>query len=224
MSSRQTFAVLAWHRQFYLFDPDKPCNTDGSEFWSEEAMQSGLAVESGWLGIGTDTDGEVPVTLKVLESEPAASLNAWDRVAEASLDVSSDRLIVAGCPDLEPVVSIPLPTGRVRVRVSSAMPRGRDDPHGVEYRGDRYLIQLWRSEVQDRVVLKSFTRIPLAQRVLMAQAAALVFRALKTSVILVSGRVRAADRTRTAKRTGILGLHSVGAHHVSLAEKNLMRG
>lgn len=65
MSSRQTFAVLAWYRQFYLFDPGKPCNTDGSEFWSEEAVQSGLAVETGWLGIGTDTDGEVPVRVSV---------------------------------------------------------------------------------------------------------------------------------------------------------------
>ena len=157
MASCQTATVLAWYRQFYLFDRDTPCNTGADSFWSEEAFQCGLAVEPGWLGIGTDTDGEVPVTIEVLESEPVACLDAWDRVAEASLEVSCDRLIIAGCPDIEPVVSVPVRPGRIRVRVSSALPRGKEPPHGVEYRGDKYLIQLWPSEAEDRVVLKGYS-------------------------------------------------------------------
>jgi hypothetical protein len=164
MASRQTVTVLAWYRQFYVYDAGTPSNPDGdvSEFWSEEASQIGLAIERGWLGIGTDTDGDVPVTLEILESEPAVSLDAWDRVVEASLEVTGDGLIVAGCPDLETVASIPILPGWIRVRVSSAMPRGKDPPYGVEYRGDKYLVQIWRSAAaQDRVVLKSFTQVSI---------------------------------------------------------------
>lgn len=161
MASRQTFVVPAWDRQFYLFDPNEPCDT-GGDFWSEEACEYGLAVRAGWVGVATDTNGEVPVSVEVLEAGPEALLDAWDHVAETSLRLSGDRLIIAGCPDLVPVVSIPLDPGWVRVRISAAIPRtNRDDPGGVKYRGDRYLIQLWRSELQGTAVLKRFAAGPI---------------------------------------------------------------
>ena len=163
MASRQTFAVFASSRQFYVFDPNEPCRTGADDdFWTEEAFERGLAVQAGWIGVATDTNGDVPVSVEVLESEPEAPLDAWDHVVETSLRLSGNRLIIAGCPDLVPVVIIPLGPGWVRVRICAVIPRSnRGDPGGVKYRGDRYLIQLWRSELPGTAVLKRFARGPI---------------------------------------------------------------
>ena len=105
------------------------------------------------LGVGTDTNGEVPVTVEVLDAEPTLSLNGWDHVAEASLELSRGRLTIAGCPDIDvPIATISLGLGWFRVRIFSA--GLSDQPPEVEYSGDRYLAQVWPSVAGKRTVLK----------------------------------------------------------------------
>jgi hypothetical protein len=154
MPTRATVKPYAGYRQFYLYDADSKGDTGSPEFWTEEALASRLPTQPGVVGVATDTYGEVPVTIEVLGSEPQVSLEPWDHVAETSLLLSGGRLLVAGCPDMPTDVTLSLTPGRYRLRVYSA--GLTDDPNDLEYNGDNYLIQLWPSEDQDRVVLKRF--------------------------------------------------------------------
>jgi hypothetical protein len=114
-----------------------------------------MAVQPGVLGIGTDTNGPVPVTVEVLDAEPTMSLNGWDHVAEASLELSTEHLAIAGCPDMDvPIATISLSPGWFRVRIFSA--GLSDQPPDVEYSGDRYLAQVWPSVPGERIILKKF--------------------------------------------------------------------
>jgi hypothetical protein len=78
-STHGPYQVTAWHRQFYSLDPDQPGDTASPAFWTQEAFDSRLAVQPGVLGVGTDTNGEVPVTVEVLDAEPTLSMNGWDQ-------------------------------------------------------------------------------------------------------------------------------------------------
>jgi len=154
-STHGPYQVWAWYRQFYVLDPDQLGDTGSPEFWTQEAMASRLAVVPGVIGIGTDTNGEVPVTVEILDAEPTLSLSPWDHVAEASLELSTGRLALAGCPDWDlPVATISLAPGWFRVRVHSA--GLTDQPPEVVYSGDSYLVQVWASASGERTVLKRF--------------------------------------------------------------------
>jgi hypothetical protein len=154
-STHGPYQVTAWHRQFYLLDPDQPGDTASLAFWTQEAFDSRLAVQPGVLGIGTDTNGEVPVTVEVFDAEPTTSLNGWDHVAEASLELSTRHLSIAGCPDMDvPIATISLGPGWFRVRIYSA--GLSDQPPEVEYSGDSYLAQVWPSVPGERTVIKKF--------------------------------------------------------------------
>jgi hypothetical protein len=151
-----TYQVYAGYRQFYLLDADSPGDTSSPDFWTPEAFTARLAVQPGVIGIGTDTYGEVPVTVEALDSEPALSAQAWDHVVEASLHVSTGRLALAPCPDSDsPVTRIAIPPGWFRVRVHSAG-LNAEPPSEVDHCGDSYLIQAWPSAPRERAVLKSF--------------------------------------------------------------------
>jgi hypothetical protein len=154
-STHGPYQVLAWYRQFYLLDPDQLGDTGSPEFWTQEALDSRLAVQPGVIGVGTDTDGEVPVMVELLDAEPTMSLEPWDHVAEASLHFSAGRLQLAGCPDGDvPVARLSLAPGWFRVRVLFA--GLRDQPAHVEYSGDSYVVQVWASASGARTVLKRF--------------------------------------------------------------------
>jgi hypothetical protein len=152
MYERKELGGCAGYRQFYLLDGATPGDTGSVEFWTDEAFDARLAVVPGVIGISTDTYGSVPVTLELIESEPPVNLDGWDHVAEASILLSTGRLRVLGCPD-EPALDTTVVPGRYRVRASFASLR--TEPDG-DYEGDSYLIQMWRSNVDGRLVLKRF--------------------------------------------------------------------
>jgi hypothetical protein len=146
--------VYAGYRQFYVFDADEPGDTGSSAFWTLAATQARLPVEAGVVGVATDTDGQVPVTLEMLAAEPQLSLEGWDHVAEASLQLSAGHLTIYGCPDEPTGLVVDAPAGSYRVRVSSVGLSATPDQ--LEYNGDSYLVQVWPAEVADRRVLKQF--------------------------------------------------------------------
>jgi hypothetical protein len=67
-----------------------------------EAVNRMLAVAPGVVGIGTARNMTVSVALEVLLAEPAADFDTWEHVVEGGLQVSSGRLVVAGCTDYFP--------------------------------------------------------------------------------------------------------------------------
>lgn len=140
---RVDLTVFADYRQFYLQDE----RADGGleEAWTEAATERHLAVAPGAVGVGTFRNVHVPVTVEILDAAPAADFTSSDLVTEATLDVPSGRIVVAGCTDYFPEARrIDVPPGRYRVRVhSSGMASVSDDGLSGE---DLYRVELWRDD------------------------------------------------------------------------------
>lgn len=114
-----TFNLFADYFQFYL--QDEAAKGDLSESWTEEAVNRLLAVAPGTVGIGTVRNMDVPVSVEVLAVEPALDLKAWQHVVECSLEVTSPRLVIAGCTDYFPdAARIQVEPGSYRVRACFA--------------------------------------------------------------------------------------------------------
>ncbi|WP_063672410.1 hypothetical protein [Dyella thiooxydans] len=135
--------LLADYFQFYL--QDEPASGDLSDAWTEDAVERLLAVAPGVVGVGTITNGNVPVTIQVLDHEPAQSGASYDQINECSLEVAEGPLVVAGCTDYFPeAVRIPIAAQTYRVRVSYCL-------SGEE----SYLVQLWPAPAIFPVVVKA---------------------------------------------------------------------
>jgi hypothetical protein len=152
---RREFELFADYFQFYLQDDDIRLG-DLSDAWTEEAVNRMLAVAPGVVGIGTARNMTVSVALEVLVAEPAADFDTWEHVVEGGLQVSSGRLVVAGCTDYFPdAARIPAPAGTYRVRVSfrGLTTLSEDGLDG----DDRYRVQLWpASPLHLPIILKQY--------------------------------------------------------------------
>ncbi|OKO81054.1 hypothetical protein [Bradyrhizobium sp. NAS96.2] len=133
-------SLFADYFQFYI--QDEPAAGDLSEAWTEDAFDRLLAIAPGTVGIGTVRNMDVPVAVHLLEREPDDDSADWDHVVEASLDVASGRIVIAGCTDYFPdAMRIETPPGCYRVRVSyCALDTLSED--GLDG-DDHYRLQLW---------------------------------------------------------------------------------
>ncbi len=61
-----------------------------------------LALAPGIIGVGTVRDMDVPVTVEISDLPPDEDIKIWDQVSECTLEVSSGRLVIAGCTDYYP--------------------------------------------------------------------------------------------------------------------------
>jgi len=149
------YQIDAGYRQFYIQDLDQPGDTSSDAFWTTEALEHRLAFVPYVIGIATDTNGEVPVTVEVREDEPSFKPGDWDHIAEVSLELTGNRLKLAGCPDGDVRFhTISASPGWHRVRVHSA---GLTQcPPEVHYSGDHYLVQIWPAPAGPRTLLKQY--------------------------------------------------------------------
>ena len=109
--------LFADYFQFYI--QDEAANGDLSDAWNKETTERLLALAPGTVGIGTVRNMDVPVTVEILEHAPDDDSSEWDHVVEASLDVESGRIVIAGCTDYVPDAKrIEVAPGSYRVRVS----------------------------------------------------------------------------------------------------------
>ncbi|RYD63544.1 MAG: hypothetical protein EOP84_33555 [Verrucomicrobiaceae bacterium] len=148
---RHDLNLFADYHQFYL--QDELAVGDLSDAWTEEATDRLLATAPGVVGVGTIRDMEVPVTVEVLDHEPAQDSEHFDHVVECSLAVTSGRVVVAGCTDYFPEARrIDLPAGIYRLRVSYAdlNSLSADAMDG----NDSYRLQLWLAPPIEVSVLK----------------------------------------------------------------------
>lgn len=140
---RRDLELFADYHQFYL--QDEPASGDLSDAWTDEAVERLLALAPGTVGVGTASNGNVPVAVEVLEGAPAESLEPYDQVNECSLAIAHGPLVVAGCTDYFPEAArIPLAPGVYRVRISYCL-------SGEE----RYLVQLWQAPRVEPLVVKA---------------------------------------------------------------------
>jgi hypothetical protein len=152
--SRHELTLFADYYQFYIQDETADGNL--SDAWTDDAMKRFLAVARGTVGIGTVRNVDVPVTISILEREPAFDPEKFDQVVECSIAVESGSIVAAGCTDYFPdAVRIKVPPGPYRVRVSfeglrSVSPDGLDG-------NDQYHLQLWPAPMGPVDILKQRT-------------------------------------------------------------------
>jgi hypothetical protein len=141
-SNMKSFELSLFADYFQFYIQDEAATGDLSQAWNDEATDRLLAVAPGTLGIGTARNMDVPVTVEIREDEPEDDSADWDHVVEASLDVESGQIVVAGCTDYFPdATRIEVAPGSYRVRTSyGALDTLSEDALSGD---DRYRLQLW---------------------------------------------------------------------------------
>lgn len=150
------FDLFADYFQIYLQDDDIGAG-NFSDSWTPEAIESGVALATRGIAIGTARNTMVPLEVVVREGPPAEGaddLEDWDRVTEASLDLPTGRIVVAGCTDYFPdAARITVRPGTYAARVYFA---GLKSVSQNRLEGDDlYRIILWPDALRARRVLKA---------------------------------------------------------------------
>jgi tetratricopeptide (TPR) repeat protein len=141
LGMKQQFELFADYHQFYLQDEQAEGNLSNS--WTEQAVSNMLAVAPGVIGVRTVRNMDVPVEVEVLDSQPDDNFNAWDHVTEASLEVPSGRIIIAGCTDYFPdAARITVQPGTYKVRIYYGALDSVDEELGLDG-DDHYRVVLW---------------------------------------------------------------------------------
>ncbi|MCC8983399.1 hypothetical protein [Bradyrhizobium acaciae] len=144
-------SLFADYFQFYI--QDEPASGDLSAAWTEETTDRLLAIAPGTVGIRTVRNMDVPVVVQLLGREPDDDSADWDHVVEASLDVASGRIVIAGCTDYFPdAMRIETAPGTYRVRASYGALDTLSE-NGLEG-DDHYRLQLWPAAAIPVRVLK----------------------------------------------------------------------
>ncbi|WP_244306283.1 hypothetical protein, partial [Streptomyces virginiae] len=112
-----TLELFADYFQIHILDEDS--DADFSDVWTEQTVSDGLGVTEGGLAIGTDVNFTVAVAVHLLTFQPDDDSDDFDHVVEASLNLTSGRLVVLGCTDdIDAAARFDMPTGWTRIRAS----------------------------------------------------------------------------------------------------------
>ena len=151
LKERYEFELFADYHQFYL--QDEEAEGDLSDNWTEQAVESLLALAPGTTGVGTVRNMIVPVTIEVHDGEPEKDFALWEQINEWSIDVPSSKIVVAGCTDYFPDaarISVEPGTYRARVFYGDLDTLSEDGLDG----DDKYKVALWRGERIEPKVIK----------------------------------------------------------------------
>ncbi|HKW16884.1 MAG TPA: hypothetical protein VJO35_05190 [Terriglobales bacterium] len=156
MAQKIELQLFADYFQFYLQDEEVEGNLADS--WTKDAVDRLLAMTEGTIGIGTVRNMTVPVTVEVIDAEPAADdLSPWDQVNECDLEVKSGRIAIAGCTDYFPDaarIEVPPTTYRARIYYGNLDSLSQNGMEG----DDHYRIVLWRAAPGPLKVLKQYKK------------------------------------------------------------------
>ncbi|MBR2649851.1 MAG: hypothetical protein IKD55_13475 [Sediminibacterium sp.] len=148
------FELFADHFQFYI--QDEKVNGDLSDSWTKKANDILLATTDGAFGVGTARNMNVPVTIKIFETEPEFlnDVNSIDQINECDIEVSSGKIVIAGCTDYFPDAKrIELKNGiyRTRIYYANLDKLSEDGLDGDDF----YEIHLWLTDKkQDLKIIK----------------------------------------------------------------------
>ena len=148
---RQALEIFADYHQFYLWDervaPEAP--TD----WTDADVAHRLKAGPHVVVVSPIRNMTVPVEVEVHLCEPPFNPEAWDHIAECSLDLPSGELQVHECTG-GPVADFKVQPGTYRVR---AFYGDLDSlsANGLEGR-DHYRVVLWPAPPRELVVLKQW--------------------------------------------------------------------
>lgn len=157
VSETRDYRLLADYYQFYVEDDE--ANADWTGAWTDETVLDGAVAVPGAIVVRTARDQWVPVRLSVLDAEPPLELEGSDHAVEASVEVRSGRLVVAGCTDdFRTADRITVQPGSYRVRV---LYRNIDPATASDAAEDSYELLLWPGSAQPARVLKRHTGPPV---------------------------------------------------------------
>ncbi|GJE62118.1 hypothetical protein [Methylobacterium trifolii] len=145
------YSIFADYHQFYLWDhgasPDAP--TGYTEEDTVRRIKTGPFV----VVVQPERNMDVPVDFEITDAPPDLDLDAWDHVAEASLDLPSGRLEIHECTGGSvDVLAVSAGTYRVRTYHGGLGTLSEDGLDG----DDHYRIVLWPAPVADLAVLKQY--------------------------------------------------------------------
>lgn len=143
--------------QFYICDKNFLGQTDSENFWTDKAYDNKIAVENGILGIAIgNEEGIVKCEFEILVSRNLkVDFNNFDHIVEASLKIDSGFFQVLDCPNSEVQFQTEVENGEFRARIYSRNLALAFD----ENPQDSYLIQIWKEEFSEPIVLKRFSVI-----------------------------------------------------------------
>jgi hypothetical protein len=144
--------VYTDHYQITLVDDDVEAGGAALGWDHEQATVRGFALTERSFSFNVPREDVVPVTLEILESEPALPEAAWSLVIEATIEARTGRLALLHVEETDEL-HLPLGRGTFRVRACGAGLAGIDP---IEQEGsDRYLLQFWPvGEVRPPEVLR----------------------------------------------------------------------
>src|SRR5882672_3564916 len=123
MRYTKTYELFTDYSQVWLHDTCADV-VQVAELWSDAASDSMLAVGPGIVCISTIRNSHAPVTVKIAEIEPPpVSDDAWDQIAECSLQMPIGTLVIhddiLGEDGSHQTIAIPPGCYRVRVHYGS---------------------------------------------------------------------------------------------------------
>jgi len=154
--SSYSYSLFADYYQFYL--QDEPVKGDLSDAWTNDAVSNLLAIAPGTIGVGTVRNMDVPVEVRIVESEPMETFDEWDQVNECDIEIQSGTIVIAGCTDYFPdAARIQVEPGSYRARLyygqlNSLSEDGLDGD-------DHYRVVLWKCEPKGMEVMKKRSTI-----------------------------------------------------------------
>ncbi|SHE67080.1 hypothetical protein [Pedobacter caeni] len=143
--------LFADYFQFYI--QDEKVDGDLSDKWTNEAVCILLAITDGTIGVGTVRNMNVPVNLKIFDSEPpflTDDEHVIGQINECDIEVSSGKIVIAGCTDYFPEAKrIELENGvyRARIYYGNLDKISEDGLDGEDF----YEIHLWKTDKQDGI-------------------------------------------------------------------------
>jgi len=155
MQATHDFIIFADYFQFIVMDEGSAA--DFSTVWTDEAFARMLAIGPGAMCPGTLRNVDVPVQIVVTDQEPSLSLDQMDHATEASLSISSGRLIVASCTGYGPdAARIAIPPGQYRsLFVATGISSIKTEWEPAD---DKYTVYLWPGSERDAKLIKHWNR------------------------------------------------------------------
>ncbi len=141
------------YHQFYIRDKNSSQDTGDSNFWTEDATRSRLAVGEGILGVGLECYGPFKGELVLLDKKrDDVEYSQYDHIVEGGLNIKSGILQVLDCPNSNVELEVKVNPGSYRVRIYSLNLDSVEGDAGDDY----YIIEIWPGINTERKVLKQY--------------------------------------------------------------------
>ena len=145
-------SIFTQYGQFYIADKDAPGDTGNPDFWNDDAINDGLAIDEGIIGVSIANDEAIAnFEMEFLNSKAVQEdLSQFDHVVEGSLLIKSGKLQILDCPNWHVELELNVEPNWYRVRLSSS----NLDTARQENPKDKYHIQIWQEDFSERTVIK----------------------------------------------------------------------